>query len=268
MRRVKHLVPLVLAAALLAGCMEPRPPASTATASATATGTVSPTVPVTASPNPTAPARVTPDVTVTTTASSNPSPTPSPTRTASPTPNAVAVRQAWETPPTTGIPVVDGVVRAMTKGDPRAAEPFVVGAVVRCKTPSACAPGSSDSGLAVTAGGISGHLGCAGGGRLFWLVPNGPMPGPGDEWVTPALFADRLVRSATYLRLIAIVPESLRDEFGVRYRLAFQTGLDSPETGVWIELSDTGIVGFGSWTGAECAPKAEDGLLVPLPPTP
>jgi hypothetical protein len=266
MRAVKHLVPLVLAAALLVGCDEPRPAASTATAtvtaSAVATATVSPTAPVTAGPT------QTPDVTVTTTASSNPSPTPSATRTASPTPNAVAVRQAWETPPTTGIHVVDGVVRAMTTGDPRAAEPFVVGAVVRCKTPSACAPGSSDSGLAVTAGGISGNLGCAGGGRFFWLVPNGPMPGPGDEWVTPALFADRLVRSAAYLRLIAIVPESRRDEFGVRYRLAFQTDLDSPKTGVWIELSDRGIVGFGSWTGAECAPKAEDGLLVPLPPTP
>lgn len=263
MRAVKHLMPLVLAAALLAGCDEPRPAAPTATGTASAeTASATPT----ASPDPTAPASVTPEVTVTTTLSANPGPTPSPTPTLSPTPNAVAVRQAWETPPTTGVPVVDGVVRAMTNGDPRAAEPFVVGAVIKCRPPGACPPGFSDSGPAVTAGGIFGGLGCAGGGRLFWLVPNGPMPGPGDEWVTPALFADRLVRSATYLLLVAIVPESHVDEFRVHYSLAFQTSLTSPETGVRIALSDTGIVGFSSWTGAECAPQAEEGLLVPPPP--
>lgn len=273
MRAVKHLMPLVLAAALLAGCEDPRPVASTAAATATVVATAAATATLRAT-EPVAPGLPS---TVKPAAAESPPPihsprapvpssppgTPTATSTGSPTPVPGAfLGRVWEVPRATGVPHVDAVIAAMASGDARALEPFLVGVVAECGQPDVCPSGVPNPGPALSVAWIGGGKNCVGDGRLFWLVPNGAFPGPRDSWVTPSLFADALAGSPAYLRL---VEERQPDEWGVRYRLAFQKAPIAP-TGVWVEMSSIGIVGVVWWSGLGCVPMGSASSLIPLPP--
>lgn len=117
MRAVKHLVPLVLAAALLVGCKDPRAVVATATARASATATASPTPSVT----PAVPALVT---TATPLMTTTPRPTPT-----LPLPLGT---------PTTGVASVDQIVAAVQRGDAAALEPYFAGRIQPCGCPADC----------------------------------------------------------------------------------------------------------------------------------
>ena len=102
MRRVKHLVPLVLAAALLAGCTQPPPTASTGTGTATTSATAQPVG--TSTPPATAP-----------------------------TPIRTAPVRAWDAPPMTGVGPVDAFITAVLARDSIALTPYMKGAAQPCR---------------------------------------------------------------------------------------------------------------------------------------
>ncbi|MGE3855498.1 MAG: hypothetical protein AB7G21_00925 [Dehalococcoidia bacterium] len=164
---MKHLVPLVLAAALLAGCTEPRAVVATATAKASAAGTG--------------------------TAGSTPSPTPSP----APTPVA-----SWSVPPRTGVAHLDAIISAMVAGDRAALEPYVAGDWGVCGRPGdhpLCLPGAAEDAPVL----VVRTAACPGAEDWARLVASPETAPPGYMIpMTRSDFATRAVRGPASLRAV------------------------------------------------------------------
>lgn len=248
MRAVKHLVPLVLAATLLAGCEDPRAVVATATASAPVVETATSTLP----PKPSFTS------------------TPIPIQAPIPPIPPVGSPRAWDVPPKTGIAYLDAIVTAMVAGDAEALERYVVGG-----SPTPCdiswipCPEGIATGTPIrvlTAGG-GGGPGCQGGGDLIPLVFVEPdSRASGSIWVTPRRFAaDYLASQAWYLGLIRRAQPAQDDD--TRFHLVFQSSLNSPDRALIVSVSDMGITGIYSWEGAHCAPRGKPDDLIPLAPS-
>jgi len=228
MRAVKHLVPLVLAAALLVGCDEPRPAVatSTATPSATASPSATPTFSAPAHPAPSGTAVVT-------------SPTPAP----SPTP------RVWDRPPPSGVAHVDAIIAAVVSGNANALVPYVTGTAVPCGADPVCPPGvvAGTPTLAIL------YFGCPGGSRWDSLL-SASRPTIAKELAEPAYHLRSVYRDPT-------------GEYGQRYRILFQSS-PTELKGLVLSLTDAGIAGISVWQNGTCAWMIERGgdAVIPVRP--
>ncbi|MGE3855499.1 MAG: hypothetical protein AB7G21_00930 [Dehalococcoidia bacterium] len=239
---MKHLVPLVLAAALLVGCAPPREAASTATGTvgAAGTGIAAPSAIATATPMP----RTTP---------------PSATRAGTRSDSSWPTVRAWANPPSSGAAHVDLIVSALIASDASRLEPYITGISITCgfQDGPECPPAVPLE----TPVPAFGSGACPGGGSWTRLGP--PAVG---TYTTAAVQAQVLAElQLRFLRAVyALKPGDWRYDRGIRYSVVLQRQQEDVR-GVYLEVTGQGIATFVVWgDGTRCGVEA--GVLVPPPP--